>query len=203
MNRDRPELIKHRHLERKAVVYMRQSTGRQVVENEGSTVYQRAQAEHARRWGFLLVEINDEDLGVSGRSIEMRPGYQRMFAEISRGEVGMLLFSALTRAGRDAVALLLLTKVCAATDTLISEDGRVYDMRDPAVSWSRVCVGRSAMPTAPRSLVSRNREDHDHCISRPLRRYRRKVSSRESLRIGPSTMVISDMVILGMVISDS
>jgi DNA invertase Pin-like site-specific DNA recombinase len=131
MNRDRPELIKHRHLERKAVVYIRQSTGRQVVENEGSTVYQRAQAEHARRWGFLLVEINDEDLGVSGRSIEMRPGYQRMFAEISRGEVGMLLFSALTRAGRDAVALLLLTKVCAATDTLISEDGRVYDMRDP------------------------------------------------------------------------
>jgi DNA invertase Pin-like site-specific DNA recombinase len=131
MDRDRPELIKPRHLARKAVVYVRQSTGRQVVENEGSTAYQRAQAEYARGWGFSVVEINDEDLGLSGRSIEMRSGFQKMFAEISRGAVGMLLFSALTRAGRDAVALLLLTKVCAATDTLIAEDGRVYDMRDP------------------------------------------------------------------------
>jgi hypothetical protein len=36
MDRDRPELIKPRHLARKSVAYVRQSTCRQVVENEGA-----------------------------------------------------------------------------------------------------------------------------------------------------------------------
>jgi hypothetical protein len=66
---ERPTLIKSRHLARKAVVYVRQSTARQVAENDGSTAYQRAQADHARRWVFTQVEINEEDLGLSGRSI--------------------------------------------------------------------------------------------------------------------------------------
>ncbi len=49
MIKERPREIKAHHLARKAYVYIRQSTERQVLQNVGSTAYQRGQAEHARR----------------------------------------------------------------------------------------------------------------------------------------------------------
>ncbi len=53
------------HLQRKAVVYLRQSTGRQVRENKESQVLQYALLERARELGFAEVETVDVDLGTS------------------------------------------------------------------------------------------------------------------------------------------
>jgi len=54
------------HLGRGAVVYVRQSTMGQVVENTESQRRQYALAEAARTMGFASVAVIDDDLGRSG-----------------------------------------------------------------------------------------------------------------------------------------
>ena len=74
-----------RHLARKAIVYVRQSSTRQVRENVESTQLQYNLATRARDYGWPDVQIEtiDDDLGVSAQSVEGREGFQRLLAEIS------------------------------------------------------------------------------------------------------------------------
>ena len=60
--------IAAQHLERRAYVYVRQSTMAQVFENTESTARQYALVERARAlgWSDDAVEVIDEDLGRSG-----------------------------------------------------------------------------------------------------------------------------------------
>jgi len=60
--------IQRRHLERRAYVYVRQSTAKQVFENTESTTRQYALAERARALGWSQggIEIIDEDLSIVG-----------------------------------------------------------------------------------------------------------------------------------------
>ena len=53
------------HLERKAVVYVRQSSARQVQKNTESQRLQYALVARARELGFKDVEVIDDDLGSS------------------------------------------------------------------------------------------------------------------------------------------
>src|ERR1700730_4527463 len=67
------------HLERKAIVYVRQSTMAQVREHTESTARQYALVEEAARlgWAAARIEVIDCDLGLSGRSTERRRGFRR------------------------------------------------------------------------------------------------------------------------------
>jgi hypothetical protein len=68
--------IKGQHLQRLAVVYLRQSSARQVRENFRSTERQYGLAEEAVRLGWepeRVVTI-DGDLGISGRDAHPRKG---------------------------------------------------------------------------------------------------------------------------------
>jgi DNA invertase Pin-like site-specific DNA recombinase len=71
--------IKPLHLERKAYVYVRQSTTAQVHEHIESKQRQYALAERAVSlgWNREAVEIVDEDQGKSGASTEGRDGFTR------------------------------------------------------------------------------------------------------------------------------
>src|SRR4051794_12795476 len=79
--------IERRHLERAAVVYVRQSTLAQVREHAESTARQYALAEQAVAlgWDPRDVAVIDADLGVSGRSTEGRGGFRGVG---SRGGLG-------------------------------------------------------------------------------------------------------------------
>jgi hypothetical protein len=81
----RSEKIADHHLQRRAIVYVRQSTQHQVLEHRESTARQYALADRAvlLGWPSAAVEVIDEDQGVSGSSIEGRTGFQRLLAEIS------------------------------------------------------------------------------------------------------------------------
>ena len=58
--------VQPEHLGRKAIVYLRQSSDKQVRENLESQRLQRAMADRARALGWSNVEVIDCDLGRSG-----------------------------------------------------------------------------------------------------------------------------------------
>src|SRR2546423_8926766 len=78
-------------LNRKAVVYVRQSTQAQVQINLESQRRQYELVEVARRRGFRDVEVIDDDLGRSASGMVARPGFERLVAWLCAGEVGAVL----------------------------------------------------------------------------------------------------------------
>lgn len=81
------------HLDKLALVYVRQSSHKQVEQNTESTQLQYRLADRAEAYGWpqSRIDIIDDDLGVSGKSIEGRGGFQRLLAEVSLGHVGMVM----------------------------------------------------------------------------------------------------------------
>ena len=94
--------IQPKHRERLAVVYVRQSTPRQVLENRESTErqYDLAQRAVALGWPVERVLIIDEDQGRSAQSAEARLGFQRLLAEVSLDHVGLVLGLEMSRLAR-------------------------------------------------------------------------------------------------------
>ncbi|MFB7793794.1 recombinase family protein, partial [Streptomyces sp. NPDC056086] len=98
--------IDDRHLQRLAVVYVRQSTRQQLVDHQESTRLQYALVDRAVAldWQSDRVLVIDEDLGRSGSSAVARTGFQRLVTEIGLDHVGLVLgieMSRLARSGRD------------------------------------------------------------------------------------------------------
>jgi DNA invertase Pin-like site-specific DNA recombinase len=117
------------HLARGAIIYIRQSTMTQVLGNLESQKRQYALVEAARATGFADVTVIDEDLGRSGSGLSLRPGFQRLVAEVCAGGVGAvycLEASRLARNGRDWHHLV---DLCALTGALIVDPEGVYDPR--------------------------------------------------------------------------
>ena len=91
-------------LQRKAVVYVRQSTAQQVQTNLESQRRQYELVDVARRRGFSEVEVIDDDLGRSASGTAERPGFERLVAALCAGKIGAVLCldaSRLARNGRD------------------------------------------------------------------------------------------------------
>jgi hypothetical protein len=58
--------VRDEHLSRKAMVYLRQSSMKQVMNNRESQRLQYAMEEEARGLGFAQIEVIDCDLGIRG-----------------------------------------------------------------------------------------------------------------------------------------
>jgi DNA invertase Pin-like site-specific DNA recombinase len=80
------------HLDRLADVYVHQSSPQQVARNRESTDlrYRLRQRAVTLGWGEGRVLVIDDDQGVGGSSVENRPGFQRLLAEVSLGHVGVV-----------------------------------------------------------------------------------------------------------------
>src|SRR5262249_868727 len=79
------------HLNRGAVVYVRQSTITQVMEHTESQRRQYALVEAARAAGFASIETIDDDLGRSGFGLMGRPGFQKLRSSLrGRDRRGLL-----------------------------------------------------------------------------------------------------------------
>src|SRR4051794_166499 len=121
--------VQGRHLDRLAMVYVRQSTLRQVEQNQESTRLQYALVEHAQRLGWAQgrVEVIDDDLGRSGASAADRPGFQRLVAEVGLGHVGLVLGIEVSRLARSCRDWHQLLEMCALFDTLIGDTDGICD----------------------------------------------------------------------------
>ena len=124
--------IATRHLSRVAIVYVRQSSPRQVRENIESTQLQYDLVNRARAYGWPReqIEIVDDDLGVSGQSLEGRKGFQRLLAEISLGHVGIVLGIEMSRLARNCRDWHHLLELCAVFDSLLGDADGVYNPRE-------------------------------------------------------------------------
>lgn len=124
-----PEKIRQRHQERQAIVYVRQSTVRQVTQNGESTRLQYGLADRACHLGWQREQVTviDDDLGRSASSTLDRPGFQRLVAEVGLGHVGLVLGIEVSRLARSCRDWHQLLEMCALFDTLIGDADRIYD----------------------------------------------------------------------------
>src|SRR5450432_3088221 len=85
--------VREAHLDKLAIVYVRQSSAQQVLENRESTARQYALADYAKvlGWPAERVIVIDEDQGQSGTRADNRSGYQRLLAEVTLDHVGIVL----------------------------------------------------------------------------------------------------------------
>jgi DNA invertase Pin-like site-specific DNA recombinase len=132
--------IENRHLERLAIVYVRQSSPQQVLENRESRERQYAPAEFAQRLGWPAdrVEVIDEDQGQSAKAADNRSGFQRLMTEVSMNHVGMVLGLELSRLSRCNKDWHQLVDVCGIFKTRLCDQDGVYD---PLDSNDRLLLG--------------------------------------------------------------
>ena len=82
--------VGERHLARRAILYVRQSTVQQIARNDESRRQQYAMRERLQALGWREVEVIDEDLGKSAAGSVDRSGFRRLVAEVSLGQVGVV-----------------------------------------------------------------------------------------------------------------
>lgn len=136
----RPEKITPRHLERLAIVYVRQSTPQQLFRHQESREVQYGLKARAQKWGWPedRILVIDDDLGRSGTSVEGRPGFQRLVAEVTLDHVGIVLGVEMSRLARSCKDWYQLLEVCAVFGTLIADLDGVYN---PAEYNDRLLLG--------------------------------------------------------------
>jgi DNA invertase Pin-like site-specific DNA recombinase len=132
--------IRPEHLDRAAIVYVRQSSRQQVLEHTESTRLQYALAGRAVAlgWARSQVVVIDDDLGVSAATADSRKGFARLVTEVTMGRVGVVLgieMSRLARTGRDWHQLL---ELCSLSGVLLADPDGVYD---PGVYNDRLLLG--------------------------------------------------------------
>src|SRR5215475_7578940 len=127
------ELVKPAHLDRRAVVYVRQSTPHQVITNQESLKLQYALSQRARDLGWREADIDviDSDLGQSGATAAHRKGFKDLVARVTLGEVGLILSIDVTRLARNCSDWYPLLDICGYKRCLIADRDGVYDPGTP------------------------------------------------------------------------
>ncbi|MEA5467224.1 recombinase family protein [Leptothoe sp. PORK10 BA2] len=120
------------HLNRKAYVYLRQSTMGQVRLNRESTERQYALKERALAlgWSESLIEVLDGDLGLSGAESTARKDFQLLVSDVSMGKVGAILALEASRLSRSSADWSRLVELCAFSGVLIIDEDGCYDPSD-------------------------------------------------------------------------
>jgi len=124
--------VRDHHLDRKAMVYIRQSNPQQVVEHKESTARQYALADVAVALGWPRdrVEIIDTDQGRTGQTVEGRLGFQYILAELSLDHVGIVLGLDASRLARSDPDWAPLVRSCGLFGALLGDYDGLYDPAD-------------------------------------------------------------------------
>src|SRR5437870_4123949 len=117
------------HLDRTALVYVRQSTPGQVRDHTKSRRRQYALVDVARDLGFRRVETIDDDLGISGSGFAERPGFQRLLTTVCAGTVGAVLALEASRLARNDRDWSQLVELGAITNVVLIDHDGIYDPR--------------------------------------------------------------------------
>ena len=121
--------IKAQHTEKKAYVYLRQSTMAQVLHNQESTERQYALKDKAISCGWMPENIKmlDGDLGLSGTQMSNRQDFKTLVADVSLNKVGAIFALEASRLSRSSTDWNRLFELCSLTDTLIIDEDGFYD----------------------------------------------------------------------------
>lgn len=124
--------IKSAHLQRTAVVYVRQSTTTQLERNPESTDRQYKLVDRALTLGWTRprIVVIDEDLGRSASGKIDRSGFDRLAAEVALSHVGIVLGLEVSRLARNNADWYRLLDLCGMTDTLIADGDGLYHPAD-------------------------------------------------------------------------
>jgi DNA invertase Pin-like site-specific DNA recombinase/DNA-binding transcriptional MerR regulator len=152
----RSDKISDEHLQRSAIVYVRQSTQQQVLEHRESTARQYALKDRAVAlgWPAAAVEVIDEDQGHSGSSAEGRSGFQRLLAEVSSDRVGLILGLEMSRLARSCKDWHALLELCAIYHTLLADADGLYD---PSQYNDRLLLGLKGTMSEAEIYILRSR----------------------------------------------
>lgn len=127
------ELVKSHHLDRKAIIYIRQSSTHQVLTNQESLKLQYALKQRAvdLGWHENNIEIIDADLGLTGSTTEGRYGFKDLLAKVTLGHAGIVLSYEVTRLSRNCSDWYPLLDVCGIRSCLIGDRDGIYDPGTP------------------------------------------------------------------------
>jgi DNA invertase Pin-like site-specific DNA recombinase len=132
------EKIGDRHLARRAILYVRQSTAQQLAYHEESRRLQYAMRARLQALGWRDVEVIDEDLGKSAAGSVERSGFRRLVADVSLGQVGVVAAREVSRFARNSRDWQQLIEICRVVDTLLVDQETVYA---PRLSNDRLLLG--------------------------------------------------------------
>jgi DNA invertase Pin-like site-specific DNA recombinase len=124
--------IQATHHERQAVVYLRQSSQKQVLNNCESAINQRALRERLLELGWKKnqIQVIDEDQGRSAKHASGREGFQKLVADVSLRKIGIIMGYEVSRLSRNCADWYRLLELCALFDTLIADADGIYHPRD-------------------------------------------------------------------------
>src|ERR1700724_2789507 len=123
------EKISPHHLERKAILYVRQSSAHQVLHNRESSALQYAMRDRLTALGWSRIETVDDDLGRSAAGGVARAGFDRMVAEVCLGKVGAVAAREVSRFARNSRDWQQLIEMCRVVDTVLIDQEMVYAPR--------------------------------------------------------------------------
>jgi len=164
------------HLQRRAYVYIRQSTTAQVIDNKESTVRQYALAERAIDMGWQrdAIEIIDEDLGRSGATTEGRTGFSRLAEGVAQGMAGAIFALEVSRLARSSQDWQRLLALCAVAQVVVCDENAIYDPQN--------CDDKLLL-----DLKGTMSEVELHWLSLRMAGARQSLARRGALRFPPST----------------
>jgi DNA invertase Pin-like site-specific DNA recombinase len=167
------EKVRPHHLERKALLYVRQSSAYQVLHNEESRRLQYAMQMRLQSLGWNQVEVIDEDLGRSATTTVGRAGFQHLVAEVCLGKVGAVAAREVSRFARNNRDWHQLVEMCSLVDTLLIDHETVYDAR---IGNDRLLLGLKG---------SLSEYEIDLLRQRSLEARRQKASRGELITVAP------------------
>ena len=134
------ELVTPQHLRLKAIIYIRQSSPHQMIGNQESLKLQYALRQRAidLGWSEENIEIIDSDLGTTASAAEHRTGFKDLIAQVTLGQVGIILSYDVTRLSRNCSDWYPLLDLCGYRNCLIADRDGVYD---PGSANGRLLLG--------------------------------------------------------------
>ena len=134
------ELVTPQHLQLKAIIYIRQSSPYQMLSNQESLKLQYALRQRAidLGWSDEKIEIIDSDLGTTAAAAEHRTGFKELIAQVTLGQVGIILSYDVTRLSRNCSDWYPLLDLCGYRNCLIADRDGVYD---PGSANGRLLLG--------------------------------------------------------------
>src|SRR3974390_2146534 len=121
--------VRPHHLERKAILYVRQSSVHQVLHNRESSALQYAMRDRLTALGWSQIDTVDDDLGRSAAGGVARAGFERMVAEVCLGKVGAVAAREVSRFARNSRDWQQLIEMCRVVDTVLVDQEAVYAPR--------------------------------------------------------------------------
>ena len=134
------ELVTQKHTSRKAIIYIRQSSPHQMISNQESLRLQYALSQRGAELGWHPdnIEIIDSDLGTTATNAAHRAGFKELLAQVTLGQVGMILSYDVTRLSRNCSDWYPLLDLCGYKQCLIADRDGVYD---PGSANGRLLLG--------------------------------------------------------------